>query len=79
MLSKPVYSPAQQARMASIQVLKSGRCACGHAKQSGMAFCYGCWLRLPTNIRQALYRKVGEGFETAYEVACSFLQHKPVA
>lgn len=74
MISEPVLSEAQKARKASIEALKSGRCACGKAKQTGMAFCYQCWLKLPQNIRQALYRKIGEGFEAAYGVARQFLQ-----
>lgn len=74
MLSKPVHSAEQQRRLACVAVLKSGQCACGHAKQTGMAFCYPCWQRLPQNIRQALYRKIGQGFAAAYDVAVQFLQ-----
>ena len=77
MISEPVLSDAQKARNACIEALKSGRCACGNSKQTGMAFCYRCWLQLPRNVRQALYRKIGEGFEAAYDVGCQFLQFKP--
>jgi len=39
-----------------------------------MAFCHGCWKRLPGKRQRALYRRIGEGFETAYEEALRFLQ-----
>jgi hypothetical protein len=74
MLSKPVLSPEQKARLASTAALKNGQCRCGHAKQTGMAFCYGCWQQLPMNIRRALYQRVGQGFEAAYAGACEYLQ-----
>ncbi len=74
MLSQPVLNEAQKARMAAVGILKSGQCRCGGSKQTGMAFCYRCWLKLPQNVRHALYRKIGNGFEAAYDVACQFLK-----
>lgn len=73
MLSKPVLSPREKDRLASLAALKSGQCRCGHAKQTGMAFCFRCWQQLPENIRRALYKRVGDGFEAAFAAACQFL------
>ena len=73
MLSKQVFNDRQKQMLASAAGLKSGVCACGHAKQTGMAFCFKCWFVLPKNIRHALYRPVGKGFEAAYDAACQFL------
>lgn len=73
MAIKPVLSNDMKARLAAVAALKSGLCRCGHAKQTGMAFCFKCWLALPKNVRLNLYRPVGKGFEAAHQVACEFL------
>lgn len=73
MALKPVLNAAQKARIAAVAALKSGLCRCGHAKQTGMAFCFKCWFVLPRNVRHALYRPVGAGFEAAFDVACQYL------
>lgn len=73
MAIKPVLTATQQAKLAAVAALKSSHCRCGHAKQSGMAFCFKCWFQLPENVRRALYRPIEKGFPAAYEVACQYL------
>lgn len=73
MLSEPVLTQREKDRLAAVTALKSGTCQCGHAKQTGMAFCYACWKKLPANIRSALYRKIGDGFTASYTAAHNFL------
>jgi hypothetical protein len=54
--------------------LASNECWCGKRKQGGRAFCFKCYVRLPEDLRAGLYRKLGKGFEAAYEAAYQFLQ-----
>ena len=73
MLSKPRLSQAETTRLFYVKAIKSDGCQCGRKKQRGRAFCYKCWLRLPLELRRPLYHKIGSGFETAYDAACSYL------
>ena len=72
--SKPILSEDVQARLQSVATLKEAQCRCGHPKQTGMAFCFGCWQQLPVQIRRALYRPAGPGFMAAYDGAVSCLR-----
>ena len=74
---KPVLTQDQKDKLECFQALKNGTCRCGAAKQTGMAFCFACWRHLPENIRRALYRRIGQGFEAAYRVACEYLAAWP--
>jgi hypothetical protein len=57
------------------EVLASPVCQCGRSKEiQHLALCTGCWRRLPAVARAALYARVGEGFEAAYERACESLK-----
>jgi hypothetical protein len=53
--------------------LKSEECACSRAKKSGFSFCYKCYEQLPFDMKKALYRQVGNGYEAAYEAAYKWL------
>jgi hypothetical protein len=55
------------------QVLTSTVCQCRRTKSVHLAVCERCWKRLPVAERNALYRRVGEGFGAAYETACRLL------
>jgi hypothetical protein len=46
---------------------------CGRAKQPGKSFCYGCYKKLPPEKQKALYRKIGSGYEQAYDDAHTYL------
>jgi hypothetical protein len=53
--------------------LKSDGCMCGKPKQSGKSFCYSCWSKLPSEIQRALYKRIGSGYEAAYDEATVWL------
>lgn len=56
-----------------ISVLKSQECQCGRNKKPKFALCYRCYKELPNDIQRNLYRKIGEGFEEAYEECVEWL------
>ena len=61
-----------------VDVLKSEKCVCGREKNlrgsgKGMAFCIRCFNSLPRELRAALWRPLGKGFEEAYDEAESIL------
>lgn len=74
MLNKPRLTPEQKERMHCVDRLQSTTCDCGRPKQRKMSFCRVCFWSLPQDMRRALYRKIGEGYEAAYRAACSHLQ-----
>ena len=50
------------------------RCAaCGNAKPRFNAFCKPCYFKLDVPMRQALYKRFGQGFEEAYFEAKEYL------
>jgi hypothetical protein len=53
--------------------LKSNECFCGGTKKPKMSFCYPCYKSLPNEMQRALYQRLGDGYEDAYEEACQFL------
>ena len=57
-------------------VLQSDRCYCGRLKGLRMAFCQNDYYSLSHDMRQALYYKVGAGFEEAYETAKLWLEER---
>ena len=56
-------------------------CRCGNSKQTKQTFCRKCYYSLPPEMRRALYRRMGEGYEEAYYRACGRLglDYRPVA
>lgn len=54
--------------------LQSTSCRCGTAKGIRKAHCRACYLRLPEPMRQALYRRVGNGYEEAYTDSLTYLR-----
>jgi hypothetical protein len=73
MLSKPNLPPEQEERLRCVALLKSLECHCGRRKSRGMSFCMRCFHLLPLDLRRALYRKIGDGYEAAYREACARL------
>lgn len=53
--------------------LKSDICACGHFKTPLTSFCKVCYRSLPDSNQSALYRKLGAGYELAYDHAVEIL------
>lgn len=58
----------------ALQNLKSTQCVCGAKKVPMQSLCRACFYSLPKGAQNALYRKVGQGYEKAYESACLILQ-----
>lgn len=57
-----------------IQALNSDECSnCNNNKQIGKAFCYNCFKKLPDELQRILYRRIGFGFESAFELASKWL------
>ncbi len=56
-----------------IEALISTKCRCGNAKASKQTFCRTCYLSLPKQIRQALYKRISQGYEEAYAAAAERL------
>jgi len=41
--------------------------------RAGQTFCRDCFYALPQALRDALYKRMGHGYEEAYQAACDFL------
>jgi len=54
--------------------LMSNGCLCEGKKQRGHSFCWRCYNELPAQMKRALYRRIGDGYEEAYEDAVTWLQ-----
>ena len=63
----------QQVERILIQELRSETCRCGAEKERGHTFCRNCYYRLQPGLRKLLYRRLGEGYEQAYETAIQVL------
>jgi len=70
------YTPDQKPdeRQFYIDELKSDECRCGRPKQRGRSMCFRCYYALPNDMRRALYRRMGSGYEAAYDAAIKFLE-----
>ena len=56
-----------------VQELVNDLCSCGRKKKRGESFCRPCYFELPRKDARALYRRVGEGYEAAYQRARTLL------
>jgi hypothetical protein len=62
-----------------LQDLDGETCLCGEKKERGNSFCRPHYYKLPTHKRRALYRRVGRGYEQAFEDAAKILGIWPEA
>jgi hypothetical protein len=53
--------------------LRGYTCRCGGFKGSRLTFCTTCYLLLPSTMKRALYKRLGEGYSEAYAEATGFL------
>jgi hypothetical protein len=58
------------ARRKLVRYLMGEVCRCGGAKKAGFSFCNGCYRLCPPREANNLWRKIGEGYELAYERCC---------
>ncbi len=56
-----------------IDELRSDECQCGNWKKPGHSFCYKCYRSLPGHYQQDLWQRMGDGYEQAYDAACTWL------
>lgn len=56
-----------------IDVLKSEECQCDREKRKKFALCFKCYQKLPSYKQSGLWRKIGNGFEEAYDSAVEYL------
>lgn len=66
------------ARFAALAVkeLKSETCYCGAKKASMQTFCRAEYSALPRKMRSAIYNRIGDGYEEAYQEARKYLFEK---
>ena len=76
-MSAPVVSRRQQIW----DVFTGRKCpVCRSLKAPNTAFCRNCYRSLPNTLKNALWKRFGEGFEGAYESGLLWLQNqKPKA
>jgi len=56
-----------------IEEFESEECQCGRSKRPTNAFCFMCYSSLPSDMQKALWQKIGDGFEQAYDEALKYL------
>jgi ribosomal protein L32 len=62
--------------------LRCGKCpSCGDRKRPNTSLCFKCFYAIPVDMRHALYRRFGEGYEEAIAEAITHVgnseQHWP--
>lgn len=58
----------------AVRALVKANCdACSQAKERANCFCKTCYFKLPPDMRSALYRPAGNGYEQAYREALAYL------
>lgn len=57
-----------------IRELSGTTCHCGATKEKNQTFCKRCYFALEPGQRRALYRRVGNGYEQAYDAAVEALE-----
>lgn len=55
-----------------VSELQGRRCRCGKEKNRSQTFCRACYFLLPEPMRKALYRRLGQGYEEAYQAAVDY-------
>ncbi len=63
----------KQERLRILAELQSAVCYCGGFKTARQTFCRREYNALPPDMRRALYRRFGDGYEEAYTAARVFL------
>ncbi len=52
----------------------SVKCFCGKLKHTYQSFCFECYQKLPREMKTALWKRFGYGYEEAYVAAVRKLQ-----
>lgn len=56
-----------------VRELAGAVCRCGRVKRHRQTFCTRCFQALPPALKRALYCRIGEGYEEAYDAAVAAL------
>lgn len=56
-----------------LESFKCGVCFCGKKKLPRRSFCPKCFYQIPPDMKTALYKPFGQGYEQAYERALTYL------
>lgn len=68
-----IPSPWQHRRLL-VSSIRSRHCpACTAQKQVNKSVCSGCWAKLTSDAQRALYNRIGDGYEEAFENAMKSL------
>jgi uncharacterized OB-fold protein len=59
-----------------VRELVGRRCRCGKVKRPRTTFCVSCYNSLPESLQNGLYRRIGNGYEQAYESAAKLIDAK---
>jgi hypothetical protein len=59
-----------------IAELRGVDCRCGKRKRRDHTFCGQCFGRLPSSMKNALYLRIGHGYEKAYDAAVAQLSKR---
>ena len=71
---------SESPRAQALRDLEGPLCAaCGKAKMPKQSFCRPCYFSLPEDMRKALYRRFGSGYEEAYDDAKDWLIQERLA
>jgi hypothetical protein len=70
---KTEETPAELS-MRLVRELQAAKCFCGAKKVSGQTFCKRHYYDLPRDKRLALYNRIGQGYEEAYQEARGFFE-----
>ncbi|MDY7035541.1 MAG: hypothetical protein SV375_05180 [Thermodesulfobacteriota bacterium] len=57
-----------------VDELMSEQCLCERPKKRHHSFCYRCYRSLPGDLQRALYNRIGDGYEEAFEEAVKWLE-----
>lgn len=71
-MSDQTFTPVS-AKEARLQLLGSICKACGGNKAPGMSHCRSCFFTLPRTMQRPLYRRLGHGYEAAYNESLRYL------
>ena len=55
-----------------VRELVGTACRCGKKKSARQTFCRACYFSLPKAMQQALYNRIGHGYEQAYAAAVAY-------
>ena len=56
--------------------LHGEECVCGAWKKSMFSLCFACYHTLPPDMQKELWKRIGDGYEEAYDAAITWLKEE---